>query len=311
MDSPEARTCRRCQRPEGAGTRFRQTTVPDKVLGKRPVTRRVCVSCEVEVARERRAAKRQPPAPPPDELRRVLFIPDCHVPFHDLKSWGVMLRAAQVLQPHVLVLLGDFADFYAASFHDKDPRRINNIPWECERVNEALDQLDTLGASEKIYCSGNHEHRLDRLLAKAVPQLVGWKGLSVPEAFRLTERGWRWVPYQDTCRVGKLHVTHDLNRSGQNAHRHAGDKFRGSALIGHTHAMELSVVGGIDGHSALRAMFGWLGNYEDLDYRHHAVARAEWVHGFGVGYLEASGVCHVQPVPIVGGRCVVQGRLVA
>jgi hypothetical protein len=42
----------------------------------------------------------------------------------------------------------------------------------------------------------------------------------------------------------------------------------------------------------------------------HEAKSAEWVHGFGVGYLEPqSGVVHLQPVPIVHGKCVVNGRL--
>ncbi len=42
-------------------------------------------------------------------LRRVLFIPDCHVPYHDAKAWRLMLAAAKVLKPDVVVVLGDYS----------------------------------------------------------------------------------------------------------------------------------------------------------------------------------------------------------
>jgi hypothetical protein len=84
----------------------------------------------------------------------------------------------------------------------------------------------------------------------------------------------------------------------------------GSAVIGHTHRMAYEVVGRFDEHPYLAAMLGWLGDVKTAARYLHEAKSAEWVHGFGVFYMEPSGACHVQPVPIVDGRCVVQGRLV-
>ncbi len=89
-----------------------------------------------------------------DPLRRVLFIPDCHIPFHDEKAWNLMLKAAREFKPDTLVVLGDFADFYSVSAHDKNPTRVSNLEYEVGIVREKRAQLDKLGATRKIFVEG-------------------------------------------------------------------------------------------------------------------------------------------------------------
>lgn len=309
MDSPVSRTCRRCQRPEGAGTRFRQTTVPDAKLGKRTVLRGVCTDCENEISREYRALRRAPPPPPPPELEVGLLIPDCHHPNVSEPAWRLLLRAAMLLKPTTIVLLGDFLDGESLSLHEPDEPGKRDFEDELSAVLQALTQLDQLGATRKVYVCGNHEDRLARFLARKAPAL--YRSLRLPELLHLEERGWQWVPYKQSLRVGKLNMTHDTGSAGMNAHRASARAFMGNAAIGHTHRMAYEVVGRFNEEPYLAAMFGWLGDAKAAARYIHEAKSAEWVHGFGVFYLEPSGVCHVQPVPIVGGRCVVQGKLVS
>jgi predicted phosphodiesterase len=248
------------------------------------------------------------PNPLPTGLARVLFIPDTHRPYHDKRAWQVMLKAARVFQPDKIVVLGDFADFYAVSHFTKDPRRKNDLQWEADDVNEGLDELDALDATHKIYIAGNHEDRLEKYLSLAAPALIGVT--SVPELFRLNERGWYYTPYKRSTRLGKLRLTHDTGSAGINAHRSSMDAFQASVIIGHTHRMEMSFKGNADGHPTVGAMFGWLGDFDQVDYMQAVQARRSWVHGFGIGYEEPNGVIHLQPVPIINEACVVAGQLI-
>ncbi len=241
-------------------------------------------------------------------LRRVLFIPDCHVPYHDVKAWNLMLRAARILKPDVVVVLGDFADFYAVSSHSKNPDRAADLKYEVGIVKEKLAELTALGASRNVFVSGNHCDRLERYLMDRAPALFGV--VKIPELLDLAAQGWEYVPYKSSTRVGKIHVTHDTGKAGQNAHRQSMQAFGGSTTIGHTHRMEYSVKGCADGPPSVGAMFGWLGDFDKVDYMHQIAARTDWVHGFGVGFMEPNGVVHLCPVPIVNGRCVVLGQLV-
>lgn len=258
-----------------------------------------------------RAVERKPfvvELPQIDGLLRVLFVPDCHVPYEDKKAFELLLRAAAVFKPDLIVILGDFADFYAVSSHSKDPRRVRLLKDEVTAVQERLQQLKAI-CPRIIYVSGNHEDRLSRYLQERAPELFGH--VEIPEVLGLRELGIQYVEYKDTYHLGKLHVTHDTGTAGQNAHRQSMTTFgRASTIIGHTHRMEYSVIGNADGPPALGAMFGWLGDFDAIDYMHKHKIKADWVHGFGVGYMEPNGIVHVRPCPIVNGAVVIDGVLV-
>jgi predicted phosphodiesterase len=250
-------------------------------------------------------------APLPDAaptLARILFIPDVHRPYHDKAAWALMLRAAREFKPDKIVILGDFADFYSVSSFDKHPKRVSDLKTEAEDANVGLDELDALGAGYKVFIKGNHEDRLERYLCKSAPALFGC--VSVNDLFHLAERGWNAVEYKRSTRLGKLRLTHDTGTAGINAHRQSVDAFQAPVIIGHTHRMEMSFRGNSDGSPTVGAMFGWLGDFDAIDYMQAVKARRDWVHGFGIGFQEPSGVVHLQPVPIINGRCVVAGKLI-
>ena len=241
-------------------------------------------------------------------LARVLFIPDVHRPYHDKRAWATMIKAAKLFRPDKIVVLGDYGDCYAASSFVKDPRRKNDLKWEAEDCNVGLDELDALEATHKIFIAGNHEDRLERYLSSAAPSLIGVT--SIPELYRLAERGWHYTPYKRSTRLGKVRLTHDTGTAGINAHRQSVDAFQASCIIGHTHRMEMSYKGNADGKPTVGAMFGWLGDFDQIDYMQAVKARRDWVHGFGIGFEEPNGVIHLQCVPIIEGRCVMHGQLV-
>lgn len=264
------------------------------------------------MARKRREAKPAldtvPMAKVETPLEPVLLIPDVHRPNHDERAWGLMLRVASVIKPKHIIIKGDFADAETLSAHPATKPGELSFEQEVADVRRGLDQLDALGATNKIYIEGNHEFRLDRYLMERAPAMfhcVKWQAV-----LSLYERGWQWVPYRKSVALGKLHITHDTGTAGINAHRQAAQAFGGSAVIGHTHRMAYEIRGRFDGTPYVAAMFGWLGDAEKAASYMHEAKASEWVHGFGIGYLEPqSGVVHLQPVPIVHGKCVVNGRL--
>lgn len=235
-------------------------------------------------------------------------MPDCHVPYEDRAAFALMLEAGRRLRPDTVVLLGDFADFYSVSSHSKNPERARDLSYEVERVHERLRELAELGARRNVYIAGNHEDRLSRYLCDRAPELFGT--VKLEEVLDLRQLGFEFVPYRKSLRIGKLHLTHDVGNSGPQAHAKASALYGGNVVIGHTHRLAYAVQGDAQGDAHVAAMLGWLGDRSQVDYL-HAVQAAQWAHGFGIGYLEPeSGVVHVVPVPIVRGRCVVEGKLV-
>jgi hypothetical protein len=243
-----------------------------------------------------------------DGLERWLLIPDCHVPYHDVAAFSLMLRAAQACGITNCAVLGDFADFHSVSAHDKDPRRRHDLQWEIDEVNRALDTLDTVFPGRRLFLEGNHEDRLRRYLSTMAAAM--FHVTSTVQAFRLAERGWSFVAYKTHAKIGRLHLTHDLGKAGKYAHYDAVNAFQGNVVIGHTHRLGYAVEGSVKGKAHVGAMLGWLGDVERADYMFQARARRDWAHGFGILYVEPSGDVHITPVPIVNGRVVVEGRLV-
>lgn len=240
-------------------------------------------------------------------LDKWLLIPDCHVPYQDKRAYALMLRAARSAGIKNVAILGDYLDFYAVSSHSKDPRKVD-LGWEVEQGCVALDGLDAQFKGEKIYISGNHEDRLARYLMDKAPEL--FETVKVEKLLSLKDRGWRYVPYKQHAKIGKLHLTHDVGKAGKYAHYDALSAFQGNVVIGHTHRLSYAVEGNARGKPHVGAMFGWLGDFAQVDYMHNIRARRDWAHGFGVAYVERSGLVHLTPIPIVEGSVVLEGKLI-
>jgi hypothetical protein len=55
------------------------------------------------------------------EFDRCFLLSDVHIPFHDRAAVETAFAHAAAQKPDLILLDGDFADFYSVSFFDKDP----------------------------------------------------------------------------------------------------------------------------------------------------------------------------------------------
>lgn len=243
------------------------------------------------------------------KLEKILFIPDSHVPYEDKNAFALMLKAGGIFEPDHAIILGDFGDFFGVSNHDKDPNRSLKLKEEIDAIKVALDRVKALGAKNNVFVEGNHEDRLSRYLQTKAPELFNF--ISIPKILELKEKGFKYVPYKQSYKIGKLNVTHDTGTAGRYAHYKSLDTFQHNVIIGHTHRLGYCVEGNARGEKHLGAMLGWLGSVEEADYMHRIKADRDWCHGFGLGYLDTStGVVYVVPVPIINGTVLIEGKLV-
>jgi UDP-2,3-diacylglucosamine pyrophosphatase LpxH len=241
-------------------------------------------------------------------VRRLLFCPDVHVPYHDHRAWALFLRAARAFRPHTLVVLGDFGDFYSTSRHIKNPNRSRDLASEVSACNAALDELDELGVRDKRFCEGNHENNLERFLSDKAPEL--FNVVSAAKLFRLAERGYDLTPYKSFGRIGKLYYSHEVGYCGERAHTQSANAVGSNLIIGHTHRLAVSYRSTVIGKHHVAVSSGWLGDAAAAEYMHRARTR-DWHLGFSIGHLvESSGVVHVSPIPIIDYTCVIGGRLI-
>lgn len=241
------------------------------------------------------------------KLEPILFVPDLHAPFHDRKAWALMMQVARDLRPKHISVIGDFVDFYAVSSHSKDPKRATMLEDELQVAGDLLDQLDALGAKNKIFIAGNHCDRMERYLRDKAPELFGI--VNVPELLDLPKRGWSFTGYRKHTKLGKIHLTHDVGAAGRNAVFKCLDTYQHSVVTGHTHRLAYVVEGNAIGEHKVSAQFGWLGDASYIDYMQSAQVLKSWALGFGYGYLEPkSGYVYLSPVPLVDYSCVVNGQ---
>lgn len=243
-----------------------------------------------------------------DKLEKILIVPDVHVPYEDKAAVALMMKAAKGFKPDHVVLLGDVIDCYSVSSHSKDPNRAMKLVEEVDATKDFLDDIKGLGAKNNVFIAGNHCDRLQRYLQDKAPEL--YNIVSIPKILELKEKGFKYVPYKHSYKLGKLNFTHDTGTAGRFAHYKSLDAFQSNIIIGHTHRLGYIVEGNANGERHLAAMFGWLGDVNEVDYMHKIKAIRDWTLGFGIGYLDKkTGVVYVQPVPIINGTCLVEGKL--
>lgn len=242
---------------------------------------------------------------------KVLFVPDLHAPYHHAASWNCMLDVAEKWMPDVCVVLGDFGDFASVSTYIRDPRTALSLADEVVGINAELDRLDRAlkrgRCRTKYFLLGNHEQRLAAYTQRLAPEL--WPYVGVEDMLKLDKRRWRVTQYKDSLPFGKLRISHDVGRAGVNAARQSVQDVAKSIVIGHTHRLQVHYQGNQTGERHVGASLGWLGDPERIDYRHRDLVRRDWQHGFGFARFNASGNFWLVPVPIIGGRCVVEGEV--
>lgn len=241
-------------------------------------------------------------------LKRILYIPDTHRPYHDTRAWALFLKAGRAFRPDMLICMGDFGDFYSISSYSKNPQRDRKLKWELDSINAGLDQLDALGAREKIYLCGNHDVRFQTFLQNKAPEL--FDVVDLPSLLRLRQRRWQFVNYGKKYVLGKITHLHDVGASGRYACHRALDYTKKGIVTGHVHRMGYVVEGNISGDQQVSANFGWLGDVSQIDYSAQVKAERDSALGFGVGYYDtATDFVYLVPVPIVRYTCVVEGKL--
>jgi len=209
---------------------------------------------------------------------RVLVVPDMHAPYHDEAVVQCLLRVAKGASVEEIVYIGDFADFYSVSSHDKSPERRENLEEELVGVRQLLRRFDRTGVERHTYLDGNHEHRLARYVSKRAPELSR-SIASMPKLLGLDNMHstWRHKRYGVPYYIGDTTFLHDVGKCGVSAARGSASVYRHKLVFGHSHRAQLYTEGN---YWAMN--IGWGGDYGQIDYFPEHRARNEWQHAFGI-----------------------------
>ena len=240
-------------------------------------------------------------------MKSCLIIPDCHIPYHSRPALRLVFQVAKYFRPEMVLILGDWCDFYKVSAHLKDPARLDRFEDEVKESNKLLRELEQWCRGDRYYIMGNHEFRLDRYLMTHAPEIEPF--VSAAELLQLRLNQWKVIPYKEHVKVGPLYVTHDIGQAGMHSTRQALRSYQDNVVIGHNHRLDYHVQGNAHGHPHVGASFGWLGDTDCIDYMHRMKAKSQWVHGFGWGRFDRKrGYVYLSPIPIVELTCCVEGK---
>jgi hypothetical protein len=174
-------------------------------------------------------------------------------PFHDERAMSVALQAIAMLQPDLIINLGDFLDFANFGKYVQEPAFAHTVQPALDRAHKFLmEQKAAAPSAHIVLFEGNHDRRLQNSTIQNAASAFGlqranvpeeWPVLSVPFLLRLEEID---VEYIDAYPAGRYWINDRLNathghivRSGGSTARAVSDDERVSQVFGHIHRIEM------------------------------------------------------------------------
>ncbi len=212
-----------------------------------------------------------------------MILGDLHAPFHCRRVVAKAIELIKRIKPKVVVQVGDLLDFYAFSRY---PRSLNLLTPQQEiksgrRVAEDLWEDVQAAAGKKVECfqlMGNHDSRLAKRIAEALPEVEGmvpkglwtFDGVTTIESER-EELILDGVVYMHGYRKHGDHVKYNL-MSTVHGHHHTG----GVVFL----PVKNKILFELDA--------GYLANFKSPAMSYGMQSRVtKWTHGVGV--IDADG----------------------
>jgi len=170
----------------------------------------------------------------------VGVISDLHIPYHDQRAVEAAVSYLKKRKPDVLLINGDYGDWYSVSRYMKDPKK-RRLKREIKMQRDGLQWLRSQFPKARIVGKeGNHEARWSHLLFNAAPEISEFPQVSLPRILGMKTLGVEYVDNQRPIMAGKLPIFHghELGKgisSPVNAARGVFMRMISTALVGHHH----------------------------------------------------------------------------
>lgn len=179
----------------------------------------------------------------PKSIKKVAVWGDLHIPYHDIDAVKAAVKLAKEEKVDAIFLNGDTLDFFALSFHEKNPKNRPQLSEELESAREFLKGLRKHFPNIPIYwIDGNHEHRLERYLAVKAPELINTAEFRIDVLLRMGEYKITYLGFRTKCYFGNLLIEHGdrlRGTGGVNPARTARLKYKRSVLVNHFHKLSV------------------------------------------------------------------------
>ena len=244
------------------------------------------------------------------EIQKTVLLPDIHYPHIDGKVMEAVNRFIFDYEPHEIVYMGDQLSLDCISGWNKrkpllkEGQRLikdyENFNEDILQIHEKLTSRDT----RRTFMIGNHEERVNWYIEEH-PELESL--IDIDRNIKLTERGYKIIPYNGIYKIGKLSVIHGYYWNKYHAAKTL-EAFGGNVVYAHVHNPQMyakvSPVDRKEYHMA--TALPCLCNIKP-DYKKNAPIF--WVNGFGiVEHLPATGFFNIYPIIIIDGSFMFNGK---
>lgn len=239
---------------------------------------------------------------------RAGLLYDPHCPYHDKQAFTIALDHLMQKKLDLLVLGGDFVDFYKISYFKSDPNRMGfeDEVKECRKI-----LIDIRKRFPKIpihYIEGNHEVRLHAHVRDNAPELL-WNN----KIENMLHLGARNIDYfsniglmcqgQEPYKLGKLYVLHGHEKKvsfgAVNLARLFYLKCKVNVVAGHHHRPDKYLVRPLNGRHEAAFTVGTLGQLSEAFQPIN-----DWTHGFAYVDVLKNGYFNFHNRIIIGGQVV-------
>jgi predicted phosphodiesterase len=247
---------------------------------------------------------------------RILVVPDSQngfdndsgEPLHDEAAWECVFRAARVLRPDRIIMLGDMLDLAPFSKYRVKQGLRGTTQRTLDDMKVKLARMRRENRGTVIdWLEGNHEARIQNALTDALPEAATVHGFTLPALLDLHKYAVNYhAPYGSQIVCDNVRYTHGhahATYGGQTAGKYLSRATNRSIVYGHCHKSELAWRRTDDG-SVFFAMSP--GTIAHVDGRVPGTTlHPDWQQGLAVVENGIPELC-----PIVNGAVWIRGRWV-
>ena len=144
----------------------------------------------------------------PSGIKKLGIFGDVHIPYHDNEALEAMFDKFEEENVDGIYINGDLLDFYALSFHEKDPRKAR-FKHEIEAGREFLEYIRERFLGISIYfIPGNHENRFERYLRSKAVELLDVDEFRLDVLLQVGATRIEYLPFRSRVSFGNYLIEH-------------------------------------------------------------------------------------------------------
>lgn len=213
----------------------------------------------------------------------VLVGSDFHIwPGEESTCLRAFKKFVDDIKPNIVILNGDVMDFPRISRHPQNWEKAPDPQEEIEAAQDHLSDIEKAAkrGTRKVWTQGNHDARFEQMIANALPQYRGVKGVHLYDHFATWERAMSCF-INEGVDGGATMVKHRW-KSGQGATRANTLNAGVSMVTGHLHSQNVRPLSDYNRFDRYGVDTGCVADKEHRAFTYTEDSALDWRSGFAL-----------------------------